>query len=161
MNTDKKRFKITPAVYLVLVKDGKILLLRRCNTGHHDGEYSFVAGHLNGRETVRQAMAREAKEEADIKIKTDNLEIIHVMNRNSKNNSVDIRERIDFFIKAESWQGEPKNMEIDKCDDLSWFDLDNLPENIIPYIKQTIDCIRKGVLYSEWGWPEIRTKNKE
>lgn len=154
MNIKKKRFKITPAVYLILIKNNKILLLRRCNTGHHDGEYSFVAGHLNGQETVRQAMVREAKEEAGIEIKIDNLAVVHIMNRNSKNNLPYIRERIDMFLQAKEWQGKIKNMEPEKCDDLSWFDVNNLPENTVPFIKHVIDCIKKGVLYSEWGWEE-------
>jgi len=153
-NIDKKRFNITPAVYLILIKNNKILLLRRFNTGHHDGKYSFVAGHLNGQETVRQAMIREAKEEAGLEIKIDNLVVVHITNRNSKDNPVYIRERIDIFLQAKEWQGEPKNMEPEKCDDLDWFDINDLPENIIPFIKQVIDCIRKGVLYSEWGWKE-------
>jgi hypothetical protein len=43
-------------------------------------------------------------------------------------------------------------MEPHKCDDLNWFEMDRLPDNTIPYIRQAIDCFRKGVFYSEHGW---------
>jgi len=56
------------------------------------------------------------------------------------------------FFLAEKWKGEPQNMEAHKCDDLRWFDLDKLPENTIPYIKQAINCFLKGIFYSEYGW---------
>lgn len=77
----KERFKFIPSVYLILLKDNKILLLRRYNTGFRDGEYSFVAGHLDGNETLRQAMIREAKEEANIELDLTDLELVHTMNR--------------------------------------------------------------------------------
>lgn len=148
----KERFKITPASYLVLEKDGKILLLRRFNTGYEDGKYSLVAGHLDGQETFRQAMAREAQEEAGISVNADDLQVIHVMHRLSNYKDVGIHERVDVFIKADIWKGEPRNMEPHKCDDLSWFPLDALPENTIPYVRQALECIQKGVTYSEFGW---------
>ncbi len=128
MRMSRDRFKLIPTSHLILMKDGKILLLRRFNTGYEDGKYSVVAGHLDGGETFIQAMAREAKEEAGIIIKPDELEVIHVMHRKAK------EERIDLFIKADKWKGEPSIMEPDKCDDLGWFELSNLPENTIPYI---------------------------
>jgi ADP-ribose pyrophosphatase YjhB (NUDIX family) len=143
----KDRFKLIPTSHLVLIKDGKILLLRRFNTGWEDGKYSVVAGHLDGNETFIRAMIREAKEEAGIDIKPEDLEVVHVMHRKCPN-----EERIDFFIRAKSWKGLPKIMEPNKCDDLSWFELDNLPNNVIPYIKQAIDRIRDNVFYSEHGW---------
>ena len=91
----KKRFKVVPACYLILIKDDKILLLKRCNTGFEDGNYSFIAGHLDGDETFKQAMVREAKEEAGISLDPDKLEIINVMHRSKKGNDF---ERIDIFM---------------------------------------------------------------
>ncbi len=42
-------------------------------------------------------------------------------------------------------------MEPDKCDDLQFFPLDNLPDMIEPF-RGAIDCIQKGITYSEFGW---------
>lgn len=145
----KKRFKLVPACYLVLLKNDKILLLRRYNTGYEDGKYSFIAGHLDGDETFKQAMAREAKEEADIDLSIDKLEIIHIMHRSKIDNN---DERIDIFMTIDKWKGEIKNMEPNKCDDLKWFPIDEIPNNIIPYIKRAISCIKKRRIYSEFGF---------
>jgi len=147
----KERFKLIPTSHLILLKYNKILLLRRFNTGYEDGNYSVVAGHLDGNETFIQAMVREAKEEADINIKPEDLKVVHVMHRKVPN-----EERIDFFIMSNKWRGEPKIMEPHKCDDLRWFELDNLPDNIIPYVKQAIDCFLNNILYSEFGWKNIK-----
>jgi 8-oxo-dGTP diphosphatase len=143
----KDRHKITAAVHLILEEKGEILLLRRFNTGYEDGNYSVVAGHIDSNERAHHAMIREAKEEAGITIKKEHLETIHVMHRKGKD-----RERIDFFVKAKSWHGKPINMEKHKCDDLSWFGLDELPENIVPYIMFALENIKNRNYYSEFGW---------
>jgi ADP-ribose pyrophosphatase YjhB (NUDIX family) len=106
----KDKFKIIPTVYLVLIKGNKILLSRRHNTGFHDGEYSLPAGHLNGNETIKQAMVREAKEEIRVKIKSEDLKLVHVMHRKDAN-----EERVNFFLIAKKWKGEIKNMEPHKA----------------------------------------------
>jgi len=140
----KERFKIIPSVYLVLIKENKILFSRRYNTGYFDGNYSFPAGHLDGNETLKQAMMRETKEEIGVVLDSADLELVHTMNRRIPDN-----ERVDFFFTAKKWQGEPKIMESDKCDDLSWFEFNDLPKNIIPYIRQAIDSFLKNIIYSE------------
>lgn len=147
----KERNKVVPASYLVLRKDGKILLLRRFNTGYEDGKYSVVAGHVDAGETFTSTMVREAKEEAGIDIDPKDLNVVHVMHRNSGLTD-GLNERIDIFLEARKWSGEIENREPHKCDDLSWFDMDSLPENIIPYVRHALESINRGVLYSEYGW---------
>lgn len=73
------------AVHLFLIKDGKILLLRRSNTGYEDGKYSVVAGHIDGDEDAKTAMIREAREEAGIEITRSNIKFAGVMHRKSEN----------------------------------------------------------------------------
>jgi len=143
----KEYHKVIPATYLVLQKENKILLLRRFNTGYEDGNYSFIAGHVNKGETFTQAMVREAKEEAGIDIKPEVLEVVHVMHRRSFE-----QERVDLFFATDEWNGSIKNKEPDKCDDLSWYSIENLPSNLIPCVRQAIECIKKGILYSEFDW---------
>ncbi|MCX6784676.1 MAG: NUDIX domain-containing protein [Candidatus Komeilibacteria bacterium] len=143
----KERYKFIAAVHLILQKDNKILLSRRFNTGYEDGNYSVVAGHIDANERAKTAMIREAKEESGIEINEDDLETIHVMHRKG-----DDHERINFFMRAKNWQGEPTILEVDKCDDLNWFELDRLPNSIVPYIKFALENIKNGNFYSEFDW---------
>lgn len=142
----KEKFKLIASVYLLFVKDEKVLLLRRCNTGYEDGNYGLVAGHLNAHESLTQAAIREAKEESGVDIDPRDLEVKTTMHRRQDD------ERVDFFFEVKKWTGEPINTEPDKCDDLSWFPLDNLPQNTIPYIRQAIECYKEKIVYSEFGW---------
>ena len=61
-------------------------------------------------------------------------------------------ERVDFFLEAQKWSGELKNREPDKCDQVAWFPLDELPENTIPYIKRALSNYRQGIWFEEYGW---------
>lgn len=148
----EERHKIVPAAYLALIKDNKILLQKRFNTGYMDGKYSLSAGHVDKGETFTQCVIREVKEEIGVDLKPADLKVAHVMHRFSGAEWGDLAERIDAFFVAQKWEGNPEIKEPDKCDDLSWFDLDNLPENIIPYVGQAINCIKNKVFYSEHGW---------
>ena len=141
------RFTYIASVYLFLIDGNKILLSRRFQTGFEDGNYSVPAGHLDGNETAREGCAREIKEEIGIDINVDDLEIAHVMHRKGPTN-----ERVDFFFTTKTYTGEITNCEPDKCDDLSWFDLDNLPDNIVNYVKVAAEHYQNGITYSEFGY---------
>ena len=62
-------------------------------------------------------------------------------------------ERVDFFLKVKAWEGEIQNREPEKCDDLAWFPLEALPDNLIRYVRFALENYQKGLLYSEFGWP--------
>lgn len=145
---NKERFKAYIAAYLVLEEDGQVLLSRRYNTGYNDGNYSLVSGHFEGGETSQQCIIREASEEASIKLNKDDLEVVHVMHRLAPD-----REYFDIYLRAKKWTGEIKIMETDKCDELSWYKLNNLPDNTVPEVKSALENIRHNLHYSEFGWP--------
>ncbi len=134
------------AVYLLLVKGGRVLMLRRYNTGFADGSYSMIAGHVEAGEDLKTSMIREAREEAGIDISPTDLEVVGVIH------SMSDREYVNFFLKASEWSGEVINMEPDKCDDLRWFDMADLPENTVPYARQGVENYRRGVWFGSMGW---------
>lgn len=142
----KDRFKVVVAVHLILIKNNEILLLRRYNTGYEDGNYSVIAGHLDGNEDVITAMIRETKEEAGIAINEQDVKVVQTMHRKSDD------ERIDFFLKCDKWENEIVNMEFNKCDELKWFDINNLPSNVIPYVRKGIENYKNGVTFDNFGW---------
>lgn len=141
----KERFMFRSAVYLMLLRNNEILLARRFNASWENGKYSLPAGHLDGRETATEAMIREAKEEIDLDLDPKDLKVIHTMHRIAPDH-----EYIEFFFVTENWRDEPKIMEPDKCNDLSWFSLDKLPENLSDYLKNMIENYKKGITFSEY-----------
>lgn len=142
------RSLLVPSVYALLTRSNatEILLLYRQNTGYRDGEYGLVAGHGEALEYPVEALLREVKEKAGISVTREHVQFVHVMSRYSFKD-----ERVDFFFHVPSWSGEIVNREPDKCRDLSWFPLTDLPINTIPYIRQAIQCWRKQQAYSEFS----------
>lgn len=136
------------AVYLVLVREKQVLLLKRQNTGFEDGNYGLIAGHVEKGESIIQAIIREAEEESGIRILPEHLTFFHVMQRFTINDRV----YLDFFFSAEHWEEGIINKEPEKCGALTWFELDNLPDNLIPYINNTLqNYLFKPVYFSQQG----------
>jgi 8-oxo-dGTP diphosphatase len=142
----KERFKLVSAVHLFLLRGDQVLLLRRFNTGYEDGNYSVPAGHLDGGEEVKAAAIREATEEAGVTIDPADMNVVGVMHRLSDS------ERVDFFVSASRWAGEVRNLEPDKCDELRWCHLGDLPANMIPYVRRALSNYRDGRWFDSFGW---------
>jgi 8-oxo-dGTP diphosphatase len=141
----KERFMVIPAVYAIFEKDGQILLLRRFNTGYQDGNYSLPAGHLDGKETLKQALIREISEEIGVAVVEKDLNLAHALHRNAQD-----AERIDFFFFVKAWSGEPRIMDPNKCDEMRWVAPLELPDNMAPEVKHVINNIYKNQsIYSD------------
>lgn len=145
----KNYHKVIPAVYLILVKDKKVLLQRRFNTGYEDGNYSLPGGHIEKREHATLAAIREAKEELGIDVQEESLELVHTMHRLSNG-----QERLDLAFLITEWSNEPQNVEPEKADNLAWFNINKLPDNTISCIYHVINCFKEKISYSEYGWEE-------
>lgn len=108
-------------VGVIIVKDGKVLLLQRKNA-HGEGTWSFPGGHLEFNESWKECAEREVLEETGIKI--NNIRFAEVTN--------DIFEKegkhyITIFMISNWNSGEARIMEPNKAAELGWFDWNELP----------------------------------
>ena len=142
------RFVVVPASYVFFVReeDGhqQVLLQLRQGTGYMDGYWAAAAaGHVEQGESVFEAAAREAAEELGV---TDlELTPLCAMHRTGRTGDP-IDERVDYFLLATSWSGEPRIIEADKCADLRWFGLHDLPTPVVPHELQVLESYRDGTL---------------
>jgi len=145
LHPTRKYYTVVISSYVIFQKDSTVLLLRRYNTGYRDGEYSVPAGHIEEAEFATTAALREAEEETGVIIKPEELLPAHIMHRHCGDH-----ERIDFFFTAKKWEGEITNKEPDKCGELKWVSLDQLPTNTIPYIRAALENYSTGRFFSEF-----------
>lgn len=136
---------IPTGVHVLLERDGRVLLMRRAGTGFFDGLYSLPGGHVEEGESLAATAVREMREELGIELAEAGLVVLGVVHRRSDTN------RIDFFLQAADWSGEPVIAETDKCDELVWCARDALPAAVVPYIRAALQA-GSGPWIHESGW---------
>src|SRR5690606_8429956 len=65
---------------ILVIRDNKILLLRRVNTGWGDGELIMPGGHSEEGETARQTAVRETQEELGLEVEPERFHLFAVGN---------------------------------------------------------------------------------
>lgn len=140
----KHNFRL--AINLVVCKDNKVLLMRRYNTGWNDGMYALMGGHVENNENIFDTAIREAQEELGIKVNPENLIPLMSMQVSP--------DHVYFYFKCNKFENEPKIMEPDQCDDLKYFDIHELPENLIDADKKALEEIfnNKNTTFTTYGW---------
>ncbi|TQF01979.1 NUDIX domain-containing protein [Kitasatospora acidiphila] len=128
-------------VHLVLIREDRILLGRRRNTGYADGWWHLPAGHLEAGESVAAGMVREAEEELGLLIAEDELRLVHVLHDRDPDDGV---VRLQLFFATDTYRGEPANCESHKCSELRWWPLTGLPEPTVPYLRVALAGIAAG-----------------
>jgi len=141
----EKRNHIFAASYVFIKKDSSVLLMRRYNTGYKDGSYTLPAGHIDEGELPKVTAIREVKEETNIDIAEDATTCKHTMYRISDDGKV----YVDYYFMTEDWSGEPEITEPHKCDDMQWFNIDELPENTLPSVLLAIQNMQNNEPFSE------------
>lgn len=142
------------AVHIILINDNKILLQKRKGSKLWPGYYALPAGHIDEGETQYDALVREAKEELEIEINPNDIINNYVVLRRNffEIDGKTLEPYIDYYFEIKKYNGVPKIIEEDKCDELLWADVNNLPEPFINYegvfledkTITTYDCLTDG-----------------
>ncbi len=138
------------ASYVLLKKGNKILFILRSNTSWMDGKWGIAAGKVENDETYAEAAIREAKEEAGVKVKATDLHPVLTIHRKEAEDKTNIW--VDVFFEATKWEGDPYNAEPHVHAKVEWFDLNKLPDNIVPMLGFALKQIKAGKIYAEYGW---------
>lgn len=146
---DKDRTQTRIAAYLIGTRGDAVLLGKRQNTGHMDGCWSLIAGHVREKEPCTQAIIREFEEECGVKLKPEELTLIGAMHHNSPP-----YDYVNFIFHVDLTHHVPQNLEPHKCAILEFHDAASLPKPMEKYI---IEIIQKSIPYkglwvSECGW---------
>jgi 8-oxo-dGTP diphosphatase len=133
-----QRRRVVVDVILLLVRNGRILLRERANTGYGDGAYEPPTGQLADRETIVETAVRVAEAEAGVLISAGSVSLAHVMQDVSGSG------RIAFFLTVSGLEGEYTSP--DAC----WFDLDQLPTNMLDRSRVALRNYAEGMRFSTY-----------
>ncbi|MCK4935000.1 MAG: NUDIX domain-containing protein [Simkaniaceae bacterium] len=150
--SEKQRFKMKEGVFLVLISEGRVLLIRRYNTGIADGCHVLPMGGVDKNETAIEALIREAKEEVNITVQSHSVDLVHTLHRMHHLPHGDSFKQIDLFFRPKHFSGKIINMEPHKCDEVAFYPLNALPETTETFISQALNNIQLGIPYSEFGF---------
>lgn len=136
---------LTFAVRLILEEDDRMLFLRQ--TKQNGGRYSLVGGNVEEHEFAREALAREAREEAGIHVEPADLTLVHVLHRHKLKKDETL---LVLYFKARRFHGEPESLEPKKFKHVEWLPVGNLPSNVSKPTLHVLRCIARGEIYSEF-----------
>ena len=140
--------KASIKVRLILYNKGKILLLKQRK--RQGGNYILVGGTVDANEFALDALIRESEEEAGIILKEEDMQLVHVLHKHTKFGA----HRVTLYFKASKWKGDLRTGEPSKFKGVSWFSLDNLPNNLSATVRHVLIQYREGHLYSEFTNPK-------
>jgi len=135
---------IIPAVFVIFRREQKILVGRRLGVWG-SGLLCFPGGHVEAGESFKMAAVREMKEEVGLDILAQSLIPFHIMSRRNEKG----QERIDVYFAIDSWVGEPINNEPEKCSELLWVPVDDLPKDLVSILVDALSFSSQGIFYSE------------
>jgi 8-oxo-dGTP diphosphatase len=129
-----------------IVRDGKVLLMKRGPRakGPYEGTWALPGGHLKLLERVDEAIIRELKEELDLEVAPTDVQPMAITD--------DLRPHLDehylhITFRVDIGSQEPTSRELDKCPELGWFSVDDLPDNTFPFHTKIFDTLKTKKLY--------------
>ncbi len=126
----------------------EVLLQRRKNTGFADGMWDLsCSGHVEQGESMLCAAMRECFEELGVTVSKQNLRFFAFLHK--KDGEVIY---YNAYFVAQNFEGQPHICENAKCSELAWFDIKNLPDDLLSDRKLALQYIFDQPQYLEYGW---------
>ncbi|MBT5029747.1 NUDIX domain-containing protein [archaeon] len=123
----------------IINENNQILLIKRNkNCRNKANHWSIPGGGINFFEKIDEALKREIKEELGIDIQI--IQLISITDDIIKEEN---QHWISPQFLCKIIKGTPINLEPHKCEEIRWFDLDKIPENITNTTKDGLNFIRK------------------
>lgn len=147
------RAKAAVAVYALLRREGRVLLLRRAGSGFHDGELSLPAGHVEEGEDALSAVVREVGEELLLGVRAEDCALALTGHSGPERPGDDAY--VDLFFTVDRWSGEPAVGEPDRNHGLVWAPVDDLPADVVPYVADALRAVtgEDPPRLLLWHWP--------
>jgi len=128
---------------IMVKKENKVLLGLR-KSSHASNCWCFPGGKQHFGETMEECAIRELKEETGLSI--EKLKLISVADEMRYIKS-DNKHFLNIGFLTNFCGGTPKVMEPDKCIEWRWFDLDNLPKNLLEGTELILNNYYKQNIY--------------
>ena len=112
---------VTVAAHVVVRRDGRVLAVERCGTGHADGLWALPAGHVERGESAAEAARRELIEETGLRVDSEQLQFVLLLDR-----ITEAEPRLDVVFETSRWTGEPENLEPSRASAVAWLTVDEL-----------------------------------
>lgn len=145
----QRRFRtILTARLLLEYRDHYLYLAQTKSNGE---SFTLPGGKIEGEEFAKEALIREAFEEAAIVLTKKSLKIVHVVHKKLRSTT-----EIIFFFHATIWKGEVKVKEPDKFRETAWFPIDERPKRLPAVIQSAMSKIAKGKIFSQF--PNTKVK---
>jgi len=111
---------------LIINDKNETLLIKRTSKSQNEaGFWSKPGGTVEFNENVEDAVKREIKEELGVDI-----ELVKFLGFTNHIIKPENQHWVAFSYLAKIIKGEPKNLEIEKIEEIKWFNLNNLPSNL-------------------------------
>lgn len=123
---------------IIINDEGQLFMAKRgSKVTNEAGLWEFPGGSVEYGERLRDALRREIKEEFDIEIEVGPLldAVDHILPEEGQH-----WVSPTFICRVKS--GEPRILEPDKCDEICWYSLEEIPENVTKVTQVNLEDYR-------------------